>query len=92
MKEYRFPNQVGAVQAWARLEPELGSLSQEYGLKVENTGDRKVRLTRSGVDVQAAVTDAEVVVTVDLNWALKVAVGGRIETALNEKIPPLLRG
>ena len=92
MKEFRYPNQAGAAQAWARIEPELASLSREHGLKVERTGDRRVRLTRTGVDVQATVTDADVVVTVDLNFALRALVGGKIESALNEKIPPLLRG
>ena len=92
MKEYRFPNQIGADKAWAKLVPELTGLAREYGLNVERAGDKQVRLTRAGVDVLATVTDPEVLVAVDLNWALKVAVGGRIESALNEKIPVLLRG
>ena len=92
MKTYRYTNHTSAAQTWARIEPELRSLSREYGLKVERTGERQVRLTRSGVEVQATVTDTEVVVGVDLALALRIAFGGTIEAALDQKIPPLLEG
>lgn len=91
MKEYRFQNQVGAEEAWKRIEPQLGSLSREYGLTVEKMGPACVKLKRTGVEVLATITEKEVIVGVDLAFLLR-PVGGQIEKALNERIPLLIRG
>jgi hypothetical protein len=60
-------------------------------LTIEKVSPTSVRLKRTGVEVLATVNDTEVVVAVDLSFMLRLF-HGKIEKALNEKIPPLLRG
>jgi len=92
LKEYRFPNQVGATTAWSRIEPELVKLSKEHSLAIEKEGPYSLRLKKKGfADILVAVTDKDVVANVDLSWLVPSFVGKRIEDELNTKVPPLLK-
>ena len=89
-KEYRFPSRIAADEAMRRLGPELDRLVQKYDLKREAVSAREVRLQRSGVDIVITASDAEVRAVVDLGWLVEGLAREKIETALNQKVPPLL--
>ena len=89
LETLRYKNGVGAEAAWSKLSSELDGLSQKYGLKVEHSGEKKVKLTRSGVDGMASVTDAEVVVQLRLSFVMRL-LEDRIISELNDRIPPFL--
>lgn len=90
-KTYQFPHELGTSPAAERVRPFLQDLSRQFNLALDAGENGAFKLHRTGIAADVAITESEVLVSVDLNWFLEKTIRAQIEDGLHEKLVPLLK-